>query len=607
MKHLLKIWFLAALVLTIVSCKKDFLDQPPLDVLSTAGNLSSTNELRLYVNQFYEQLPGQPGVTGGAGIAFDDANSDNMIFTNVNTRLNGGLALSNATAISEYTVIRSINYFLENYKHATGDQTLINQYLGEAKFFRAYFYFNLVKKYGPVTWVNHVLTADQEMTQVPRDSRLLVIDSVLADLDRAVTLLPAVSNSATMRVHKDVALTLKSRVALYEATWEKYHKAKGDPFWAKEVTDAKIKDYFTQAKVAASTVMSSGRWAVSTTGKPLVDYANLFITKDLSADREVMLWRKYNVNDNIGHSVSKYLSTDGGDIGLTLSLVDDYLTRTGTPFTGQLRTQIQSVYANELMADKRDPRLSQTAGIPGDPLRPGVVVPPFPPINQSGFNRSTTGFPLHKYIEYTDVSATSDDFKSSAPAIQFRYAEVLLNFAEAVAELGEDPNQIKTALQPLRDRAGMPGVDFDREYNTDPGYPFKNLDKVLQCVRRERRVEFAAEGSRLDDIMRWAAADVLIAGKRPLGVLFVGSNISNENKTTGFYKDALLYYDTPPAGKSINFYLTGTPGDAQRYMDPYKNTLPAGYGFNLGRDYLLPIQDRMLQLTAGKWTQNPGW
>lgn len=607
MKHIVKSIMLFAFILALASCKKDFLDQPPLDVLSTTNNLSSTNELRLYLNQFYEKLPGHPTITGGAGMAFDDANSDNMIFTSINPRLNGGLAISNAGAIEEYTTIRGLNYFMENYKHSDGSQALINQYLGEAKFFRAYFYFNLVKKYGPVTWVNHVLSSTQMETQAARDSRLLVVDSILADLDQAAALLPAVNSSATMRVHKDVALTLKSRVALYEGTWEKYHKLKNDPFFAKEVTDAKIRDYFSQAKAAASAVMGSGRWAISSTGKPLSDYGNLFTNKNLSADREVLLWRKYDANDNIGHSISKYLSTDGGDIGLTLSLVDDYLTRAGEPFTGAVRTQVQSRYGAELMPEVRDPRLSQTVAVPGKPLRPNATVPAFPPINQSGFNRSTTGFPLYKYIEYGDLSATSDDFKSSVPAIQFRYAEVLLNYAEAVAELGEDQNQIRTALQPLRDRAGMPSVDFDREYNTDPNYPFRSLDKVLQSVRRERRVELAAEGSRLDDILRWAAADLLIVGKRPLGTLFVGSNIATENSSTGFYKDALLYFDSAPAGKPLNFYLTGGAGDSQRYMDPYQKTLTSGYGFNSQRDYLLPIQDRMIQLTNGNWKQNPGW
>lgn len=218
-----------------------------------------------------------------------------------------------------------------------------------------------------------------------------------------------------------------------------------------------------------------------------------------------------------------------------------------------------------------------------------------------------TGFPLHKFLQYNNASAVLDDYKSDAPAIYFRYAEVLLNYAEAEAELGGDPSLIAAALNPLRARVGMPNVDFDREYNTDPSYPFSNLSNVIQCVRRERRVELASEGFRLNDILRWACVDELIVGKQPLGALFVGSNMAQENTPTGFFSDALLYYDSAPAGKSINFYLSGSPGDSKRYIEPYKSLLPNGYNFNLNRDYLLPIQQRMIQLTGGKWIQNPGW
>jgi starch-binding outer membrane protein, SusD/RagB family len=598
---------LIAISLTFISCKKDFLDREPLDALSTSGSLATTNELRLYMNQFYESFPGHPAFTGNSGIAFSDATSDNMIITAVDIRLNGNLTLSNATRITEYNSIRAVNYFLANYKNATGDQTIIDQYAGEARFFRAWFYFNMVKKYGDVTWVNSVLPAEQELTQLPRDSRVLVVDSILTDLDQAINLLPPVSTNSGMRVHKDVALAFKSRVALYEGTWQKYHRQDNDPFWSKEITDSKITDLLTSAKTAAQTVINSGRWSIYNTGKPLEDYGNLFTTLNLSANNEVMLWRKYDANENIGHGISKYLSTGGGDIGVTLSLVDDYLTRSGAPFIGSARTDAQALYGTELRQDLRDPRLSQTVAVPGKPLKPGGTVPKFPPINQSGFNRNTTGYPLYKYIEVNSASATFDDNKSSVPAIQFRYAEVLLNYAEALAELGESPALISQALQPLRARAGMPAVDVEREYNTQADYPFKDLDKAVQSVRRERRVEFAAEGTRLDDIFRWSAADVLIAGKRPLGILFTGSNIANENTSTGFYKDALLYYDTAPAGKSINFYLTGSSASPLRYMDPYRGILPNGFAFNLSRDYLLPIQDRMIQLTNGKWKQNPNW
>jgi hypothetical protein len=604
MKHIITGCLSLILIWGVSGCKDDYLERLPLDVLSTTGNLASTNELRLYMNQFYQTLPGHPDALNN----FYDHDSDNILTTNVNTRIDGRLAVSNATPIEEYNTIRGINYFLANYKNATGNQTTINQYVGEARFFRAWYYFEIVKKYGDVTWVNEVLPLDQEAMQVPRDPRTMIVDSILADLDRAAELLPVQSNSASLRLHRDVALTFKSRVALNEGTWQKYHKAKGDAFYTKEITDEKIKDYLTQAKTSAQAVMNAGRWNISVSGNPLSDYGNLFFVRDLSANREVMLWRKYNVAENVGHGLSKYLATAGSDMGATLSLVDDYLTRSGKPFEGAERQKAQATYGEELLPALRDPRLSQTIAVPGKPLMPGgVVVPSFPPINLSGFLRSTTGYPIYKYLEYDDGPATRDGNFSSVPLILFRYAEVLLNYAEALAELGEDPSLIKTALKPLRDRAGMPPVDFDREYNTRPNYPFRQLDKVLQGVRRERRVELAIEGSRLTDILRWAAADVLLVGDRPIGTQFVGSNIAAENSQSGFYRSSLLYYDSAPTGKTVNFYLTGNASDSLRYIDPYKLTLPTGYHFNLGRDYLLPIQDRIVQLTGGKWAQNPGW
>lgn len=585
-----RILYAAIMAVMLAGCKKDFLNREPLDTLSTDNSLSTTNELRLFLNQFYiGSFPGQPGGVGGVGIAFNDAGTDNMTFSSVNNRLNGTLALSNATALGGYSTIRSINYFLENYHHASGDVNLINNYLGEAKFFRAITYFNMVRSYGDVTWVNKVLPADTTFMQVSRNPRTLVIDSVLADLDEAVRLLPVRSNSATMRLHKDVALTFKSRVALFEGTWQKYHKAKGDPFFTQGITDAKIQNYLEQARDAALEVINSGRWRIYSTGKPFEDYANMFITTDLSSNPEVLLWRRYSVKDNIGHSISKYTSTAGADMGVNLSLVDDYLTRDGRPFVGNERSLAQTVYGNELQPGLRDPRLSQTVAVPGKPIRPGGVVPAFPPINQTGFNRSTTGYPLYKFLEYNDPRAVADDFNSQAPAIAFRYAEVLLNYAEAMAELGGDPTLIADALKPLRDRVGMPAVDFAREYNPDPAYPFHNLNMVLQAVRRERRVELAAEGFRLDDILRWAAADVMIKGMRPLGALFEGSDLKRAYPS------------------SYQPLLTGSAGDTRRYLDPLRNVLPNGYGFNLNRDYLLPIQQRMLQLTGGKWVQNPGW
>ena len=191
--------------------------------------------------------------------------------------------------------------------------------------------------------------------------------------------------------------------------------------------------------------------------------------------------------------------------------------------------------------------------------------------------------------------------KGATPAIQFRYADILLNYAEALAELDGAANSQKiiVALQPLRDRVGMPAVDFDREYNQEADYPFRHLDKYIQAVRRERRIRKPVRPS-VWKRLRWAAAEELIVGKWPKGALFTGSNLENHPAFGG-----KLVYDQASGN---NLFLTGKPGDALRYVVPSN---PAGYEqgwrFNVGRDYLLPIQPRMIVCDMdGKWEQNPG-
>ena len=339
-------------------------------------------------------------------------------------------------------------------------------------------------------------------------------------------------------------------------------------------------------------------WSISK-GDPNTAYRDLFITLDLSHNPEVLWWKKYDAANNIGHSVTRYLNKGGGTCGASASLVDDYLTKEGKPFVGSERDKAKVIYGDELSPDLRDPRLSQTICMPGQDLRPnGEFVFKLPPLNEESRNQNTTGYSILKYVEYntTYIPTIDGEGKSQAPAIQFRYADILLNYAEALAELDGAANasKIKEALRPLRERVGMPEMDFDREFNTDPDYPFNRLDKYIQAVRRERRIEKALEGSRLQDILRWAAADILIIGKTPTGALFKGSSLET------------AYGESLQEGE--NLFLTGTPSDSKRYIIPFNNKhYPNGWQFNPERDYLLPIQPRMLSLTGNQWVQNPGW
>lgn len=594
-----------ALALCLTACYD--LDKLPEGVLSTADPFNSVGEIRSYLDMFYESgVRGQGFATGGgSGIAGNDVQSDNLSGTAANTRLDGKTALSNASELTNYEHIRDVNFLINNIANCKEKgNPLYNQYVGEAYYFRAWYYYSLLINYGPVTWVNKPLDPSEEM-QLPRDSRTVVADSILADLDKAIFYLSEKNNSASMRVHKDVARALKSEVALFEATWEKYHKAKNDKFYDPTVTDEKIKNYLNQAAAAAKEVMDRNKWSIYSTGKPKEDYRVMFQTADLSSNPEVLWFKKYD-GDQIGNNVTRYLNKGGGACGVTASLVDDYLTIDGRPFLGTEKTDAQKVFGNELSPTVRDPRLSQTVCTPGVWLRPDdTVCYTVPPLNGGSYYQNTTGFSLLKHVQIDYTGSLDAEYKGSTPAIQFRYADVLLNYAEALAELDGAANagKIIAALQPLRDRVGMPAVDFDREYNTDAEYPFRNLDKYIQAVRRERRVEKACEGRRLEDILRWAAAEELIVGKWAKGALFIGSDLEgHEAYTKG---DNPLKYDQASGN---NLWLTGQPGDALRYIVPcnpegHEN----GFGFDVNRDYLLPIQQRMLSLTGNKWEQNPGW
>ena len=224
-----------------------------------------------------------------------------------------------------------------------------------------------------------------------------------------------------------------------------------------------------------------------------------------------------------------------------------------------------------------------------------------PPLVASGYHQNTTGYSLLKHVQIDYTGNLDAEFKGATPAIQFRYADVLLNYAEALVELDGEQNAdlIIAALQPLRDRVGMPAVDFDREYNQESDYPFRGLDKYIQAVRRERRVEKACEGRRLEDILRWTAADELIVGNWAKGALFIGSNLQNHS---GY---SALVYDQPSGN---NLFLTGNPGDELRYIVPVNpGNYSNGWQFKVNRNYLLPLQERMMTLTGNLWQQNPGW
>lgn len=567
--------------------KNKLLDQNPQTQISDASFWHSTNDLKLYANNFYQQLPSYRNWTS-MGIYSDDDNSDNMVYGSYNQRLNGeNLVPSSGGGWSygNWSNIRNVNYFLENYSKVKDPFSSYAAYVGEAYFFRAYFYFDKLKTFGALPWINKALnTNDTSYLMAPRLPRNVIADSILSDLDNAITNLLPKGQAASMRIDKEFAEGFKSRVALYEGTWEKYHQ--NDPFGVSGQDGSK---FLQAAADAAEAVMNSGKFGLDNVGQP-DGYWSLFNQIDYSNSKEVMFWRSYSFQDLITQHWNQY-SSAGANRGITKSLVDDYLCTDGEPIAKS------SLYKGDdslnLVVKNRDPRLKQLIYTPGDIIFSAATTPTgqanifqTPALDASGEVRNTTGYQLYKghSLDYNQAFDQNQD--GITGLIFMRYAEVLLNYAEAKTELGTITQaDLDNTINLLRDRVGMPHLIMGA-ITPDPNWLFPNLSPMINEVRRERRVELACEGFRLDDIFRWAAADKLIHGWQPLGAKW--------NQWATVLTDMTV-------GKDVFLNPNG-------YIEPFKNisTMQSGYHFNLSRDYLSPIPTQEMTLNSNL-KQNPGW
>ncbi|MEN7547731.1 RagB/SusD family nutrient uptake outer membrane protein [Rapidithrix thailandica] len=563
--------FLSVFWLSVFSsCNEDFLNRSLLDEVDAAEYWKTPSDLELYVNQFYTSFPAWGGWDGG--IFWFDSNSDNMTHYSVNNHLAGRTTIP-ASGSWSYGSIRSVNILLSKYQSVEAPFSEYQQFVGEGRFFRAYFYFNLVKNYGDVPWVDKPLNVDSEELYSNRTPRNELIDHILEDLDSAIAYMAPGANLGGNRLNQEIAQLFKSRVALYEGTWEKYHA--GTPFGVDGSDGSK---YFQIAAEAAEAVMNSGNYSVYSTGDPEKDYWHLFNQKDYSGNTEIMLWKRYNTDLGMSHNGQRYLARVGGGRGISKALVDSYLCTDGKPIAVspdyQGDADLVAVVAN------RDARLQQTIYTPGDPMtvEGGEVTRAFEKsdLDATGESNCPTGYQIFKGAD-PDFEQHKGSYLSETGSIIFRYAEALLNFAEAKAELGTlSQGDLDKSINLLRARVNMSPLELS-SITTDPNWDFPGLSPLLNEIRRERRVELAAEGYRYDDLMRWRA-HALFVNKRIKGVKFNQSD----------FPDLDVHVDN------------------DGYVDPLQTQIPNGFQFDPNRDYLRPISTQELTLND-HLTQNPGW
>jgi hypothetical protein len=561
------------------SCDDELLVKTPLDQISDPQFWKTDGDLELYVNKLYDAFNAQAwsGVGSGGGPVPDQGtdviiSEGNAIGTK--NRMDGVVTIPTTGGGWTWTNVRNVNYFLDNAERVT---TGVNkdQYIGEAYFFRAWFYFDLLKQFGDLPIITKALSSnDLDILYGPRSSRTDVVNFIISDLDLAIAKMKPKSGVAAGRLHKDVALLFKSRVCLYEGTWEKYHQ--GTPFAGK--TDGAA--FLNLAATAAKSVIDGGIFSL-TTGNVKSVYYELFNQVDLTNNKEVLFWKQYNwitYGDAFGNQMWNWPLA----CGYTREFVRSYLCTDGLPIS------LSPLYKGDAdlrdVAVNRDPRLDQTVMKPGDPIMISLrndttkFVTPW----LTG-QKGPTGYETRK-LRRPQLDPQRGDYSQDLAYIFFRYAEALLNYAEAKAELGQlTQADVDLTINKLRQRVGMPNLVLS-SITTDPAWPDYGytLTPALQEIRRERAIELAAEGHRLHDVMRWRAHSLFV-GKRPKGTK---------------YTDEF---------KKINPNLKQ---DSEGYLDPYNTpvlTGPGGtWGFNPAKHYLLPLPVNELTINPNL-KQNPGY
>jgi len=611
------------LVLIGFSCSEDFLKRDPLDKLTDASLSYSAEECRVYVNKYYKSFGGPPN----SYIYHSDLGSDNMLHVRYNHSSNydivdGLRTLPSSGAgwgTSEWENIRSVNFLLDNYTKSNEIENA-KKYVGEATFFRAYFYFEqFLKKFGGVPWIETQLTLNSDELLAPRLKRNELADKILADLDWAIAEIPSRDKQENGRISKEVAQLYKARIALFEGTWEKYHSG---TIYAGEGSP---EDYFKIARDAAKSIMESGLFSLDNVGRN-DGYHTLFNQHNYSNSSEVMLWKEFDRSLGLTHNYSKDVAENGDGVGVTRWLVDSYLCIDGKPIT--LSNLYNGDDNNLNIMQNRDPRLKQTVFMPGRPRRINyesndtLSIFTKPDINLSDNIKCATGFQLAKGLD-PDIKehfATEGAIKAS---IIFRYAEALLIYAEARVELGEiTQSDIDETINLLRDRVGMPHLTLDvgfsdpyGEFTTARGYDGIPISNLLQEIRRERRIELACEGFRIDDLKRWRAHHLW-------------NNDKIQGAKTSQFEDLswlIDYFESAGAPNGISggveYFLSETVAkwtpeikegenywtDGEGYFAPYKKSIPDDhFTFNPNKSYLLPIPTEQLLLNKNL-TQNPGW
>ena len=590
MKRIYKYMFLGSLFIGLTGCQDDFIDLTPPAQFTDAVYFNKPSDFKEYTLGFYGQLPG-----------WDFGTMDNN--TDLSANGNGaGYDLGNgAIALGStnwnYSGIRSCNILLEKAGSYTGEGD-INQYRGEAYFFRAFTYFDLLKRFGGVPLVTTVLDTDSPELYGKRNSRYEVVTQILNDLEEAIATLPTEQNIAATdkgRISKWAAMAFKAQVELYEATWERYvgQEPDGDGTSVGAGTAgydaANINKYLTDAVAMCEEVMNNGGYELwnKNADATMTDLSSWYLFNledplsnpggyDKTSNKEFIL---YSVYDYTLKQSRKNITWTTGQLYPSRKFVDLAVCSDGLPPEKSPLFQGYHTAADEF--ENRDLRLLNY--LYASTSAPASTTLDFGSLGYSGYGNS-------KYGVYGFGTRRLDNEESANWSI-IRLAEVYLTYAEALYELNGNISdaQLDASINKLRDRAEVAHL-------TNALVTANSLD-MKEEIRRERAVELYREGKRFDDLKRWGILEESLNPSR------LGRVVGDASYVTDF-KDAT---GTPTSAYVANSYVYGE--EAVQTPDGMLNCVVINSTLNHTvekKHYLYPMPQSQMLLND-KILQNPGY
>ena len=488
---------MAGMVL-FTSC--DLLNNDPYDSFTKGNFFTSETNVEMYANYFYNEWSAY-GTGGASGDFYFNTLNDNQAVTGLKGWGFKNVSATDGTWSACYTEIRRANILLEEIDNVPMSPSSMAYYKSLAHLYRGWQHFCLVRKFGDCYWVDKTLTKEDEaILYGPRHNRNTVMDNVLADLNYAVENMGQKNADSRTAYNIYVANAIKARVCLFEGTYAKYHL--GDA--------ARAEKFLTEAKAAAEVIINSGNYVLTDGAE---GYRANYNSLDLAGNKEMILYKKY-VLGVLPHATQDYCCGSTQSWGLSRAAFNAYLMKDGSLPTGEdkgrLGTAEEGVNAGkpviiDLVA-ARDPRLGQQIdsylayvgngrvryeGMPGQETAAEMTV--------------STGYGITKF----DEPATPSQYRQATNGNEtdgpiFWLAEILLNHAEACAELGKDA-EATASINKLRARAGMPNLKLQNDPANNMG-----VSDLIWEVRRERRVELMFDlNDRYWSLIRWHQLDKL--------------------------------------------------------------------------------------------------